>query len=251
MTKSTYPNEKQMESARHIMALDGYLHERRNSTEASEFENLIEKETLKIASSLPESIVNSEKAYGIKKEDMKCFKRKQPGNYTALEKIVIGLKNCDVPHKILRELNSSEIIGLYVGIGQLKDWGRLQSGNNDVRYKEFMEKEFTSQISLLISYGYRYDGIRIMRNRGFKSHPNKPGQLKERMECIDNTTRKQLVDNLSKPSIKSKRYDSINGFDDPNAEGLKDQTAKIIYIGHIASLLNYIQKKNTKNYQNR
>lgn len=238
------PNEKQMEFAYHRLALDGYWGSVREQMGTSKLEKMLEKEATEIAKNLPPSIVNSVVAYGVTRKDMSGFKNNQPGNYEALERILIGIHNINVPHKILRELNSSEILALYLGIGQLKTYGRVKKGHEEKSYTNIMKMDFADQMSLLISYGYRYNGIRIMKNSGFREHLIGRGELKKRMSEIHPSVQRQFVDSLKKPTVKSNRYDRINGFYDPNPEGLKDWTAKNIYVNHIVKLLEDIHQKN-------
>ena len=149
-------------------------------------------------------------------------------------------------HKILRELNTSEILGLYLGVGQLKSFGRIRSGKQDVAYNGFMPEDFVKQMSLLVSYGYRYNGIRIMKKRGFKSHPNAKGQLQARMSYVKSQLRESFIESLKKSTKVSDRRDKHNGFGDPNQEGLRDWTARNIYINHIVRRLEQSYQKNTK-----
>ena len=196
----TKPPEARMKTARHLMALEGFWGQTRDEIGKAKFDKLVEQETVRLADSLPDIILNSEPAYGVTEEDLVAsFDNSRIGNYEALENMLIGLNNADVPHKILAALNSSELLALYLGIGQLKKQGSIRYGmknQRDIPYTELIEKGFEEQISLLISYGYRRRGIRVMRERGFTSHPNKRGQLRQRMSKIDSRTREQFRESL-------------------------------------------------------
>lgn len=240
------PNEKQVDSALALMAMEGSWDTVKQSMGKHEFEEFLEDESMRIAMQLPEYIINVEPAYGATREDMKCFRSKDKSNYNALENIVYGLNNCEPPHRMLREMNTSEILGLYLGAGNLKRYGKVASGKQDVKYKEFMQSDFVRQVSLLVSHGYRYQGIRTMRNRGFKEHPNKRDDMKRRMEGLDYKTKEDFIASLKKPTVVSDTRDRYNGFGDPNQERLRDWTAKNIYINYIVGRLESLSRKNAR-----
>jgi len=237
-------NEKQLERAYHFLALDGSWASMREQMGDSAFERMINAEAERLALNQPDSKVNSIQTYGITAKDMSCFKNNQQGNYEALEKILTGMHNSEIPHKILRELNSSEILGLYLGIGQLKTYGKIRKGKDDIRYHAFMTMDFPEQMSILISYAYRYNGIRIMKERGFTDHPTGKGELKKRMSQMHPSVQQQVIDSLKKPTVKSIKYDKINGYNDPNVDGPKDYTGRRLYVNHIVKLLDKIYEKN-------
>jgi hypothetical protein len=237
-------NQKQLELAYHLLALDGDSASVRKQMGESAFESMINKEAQKIAQQLPKSIVNSKKAYGITETGMSYLKNHNPTNYNALERILSGIHNCDVPHKILRELNSSEILALYLGVGQLKTYNYIPKKDDEIRFVEFMNLEFPEQMSLLVGYGYEYSGIRVIKGRGYSEHPTKPGDLKRRMNEIHPSLFQEFIDSLGKPTVKSDKCDKINSYHDPNIDGPKDGVGRKNYIHRIVTEISHIFERN-------
>jgi len=147
-------------------------------------------------------VLNDAPYYGLTEDNMKVFLQKtmlsdkktlidSKTNGIALEKALEGMNNFEsfdgkygVAHSILIRMNTPEILALYIGIQQAKNYGYFPSTAN--RFSELISlggKNFGDMISKLVGIGYEYDGIKKMARlrRGFWKHSTSPGALIKRM----------------------------------------------------------------------
>jgi len=245
-------DESKIETAREILALDGYFGQIRQKYGQEELDRIIESETERIAMFLPDikhesetgsRIVNDVENYGIIKEDLRCFRSKAKGNYEALEDIFYGIHNIDVPHEQLQRMNSAEILALYLGTGELKRNMEIDG----TKYIDIINKPIEEIVSKLVNFGFKYNGIRTMQKRGFVKHDTSRGALKKRMKELPFEVKDEFLSSLKKPYRKSNIDDKIKfEFYDSNVEGHKDYTTKRIYISNIDRIMGNIHHRNLK-----
>jgi len=202
-------DERRLRSAYHILALDGMWQHQRDEMGDSKFERFIREEAKRLAKTLPEHAsdkavqkpeFNLADSYGITRKDLEaCFDNFRIGNHDALNDILLGLINIDVPHDILKRMNSSEILGLYLGIGNFKKYGTMVARKDKaLTREEILNKGFKEQISLLVSYGYRkYQGIRDMKGRGYTQHSTKKKGMQMRMDKVEEQARADFYESLT------------------------------------------------------
>lgn len=240
------PNEKQIEAASHLLALEGGWAQLLQQMGKVAFDKYCAERLLEEALKQPAYPINDVPAYGIIKKVLSPL-TEPPKNYSALENIVWGLNNCIVPHRVLRELNSSEILGLYCGIGRLKHYGNIRRGDVFLEKEEVFKKSFEEQVSILVSYAYAgYAGIRNLKGKGYRGHSTNKGDMKKRMLSVDKDSQNKFIESMKQPTRGSNRVDKLDGFFDPNAEGKTDFFARKIYGKYIADAFAQISSHKEK-----
>ncbi len=198
-----------------------------------------------------DELKNNLPEYGINVNNLrKAYLRTPPhselrkNNYHSAREIYDGFNsiedianNIGIPHNTLEKMNSSEILGLYGGIGRVINVGSLNS----------LEKLNLSIIlSTLVRKGYESNGIRNYANYkakkgskerglGFIGFSTKPDDLIKRMETIDPKT-EEIIRYIifDKEKKVSRNEDSVNGYFVPNLEDIADFTGTGLILKEIA-----------------
>ena len=217
---------------------------------------------------------NSYKNWGISKSHLLAMapeyfsesgsraRRKNPhASYNALECLFYGLnivespgKNIGLPDEALQKMNSSDIIAMYIGIGQVRRHGSMALGKTGISYNELVKLPVEEMVSKLVGHGFRYSGIRHMRGYGYKDLPTAKGNLKERIAALPDEVKDQLKKAIMyvKPDTGLRKKSDLESFGenddfrDPNQEQKTDPTARRMYCNWSYSLIKSMYDAKTR-----
>ena len=232
----------------------------------------LEERVREAATNIP---LNFWKAYGFTKSSLGGFKDKVKlpsgkdvhiqGYGITLEKAFQGMNNVEsldsnygVPHSVLVRMNTPEILALYVGINQIKQYSHIPmySERFDMLIAQGRQN-FAQLISALVHLGYNEAGVPKMADekRGFSKFPIESGELIKRMKDIPPQDTGEFINSLLIPyrnygqTNKELRYEFRNPFG--HDEKRYDSTARNGWIAKIVNFMAAVYNANMKAYATR
>ena len=200
--------------------------------------------------------------YGVTFAELGSFQSKpsekaRAGNYKAIKEAFYGINNMEsfdgrfgVPHEMLAMMKPFEIVGLYIGIAQVKRDGAYSAdASKRLRHDAMMIQsisEFGRVINDLVNIAYQYHAIKVMANK--KSNKIESLSLKERMQSISEDSKERLINVFAhvyrEPGSATGRFP--HEFRDPHPEDKPDYTGINIYRRHVAGFMHALFAINTK-----